>query len=333
MDEAGWTAEKAFVRALLMQKACALRMQKACALQNECTQEDIRFCFEYASVVQNIWIGADWDVQPERPNFLRTLGYELASECELAMSLLAPVLLAAPSLAFAWTSLDLLAACLEIARKSHVDTDINNEHSQPPWKTQTLTLSGETICYFPWKLLTDTSHGSAFIVSISHLTSNDTVVNLPWGPLTDTPQGTGLLDYYARNAPKLHDPYLFASTLKDNYKYYRLPPWMKKTPWASFKSLQTMSLAYAHTRPDTDTSALITRGLPLRVQVLMLSASLLRGPRDCIPLEIGGLNETGTRKECVVSDDIRFKVSLPRLYFRYAREDWYKVWACGFGPL
>ncbi|KAG2115478.1 hypothetical protein DEU56DRAFT_985028 [Suillus clintonianus] len=210
-----------------------------------------------------------------------------------------------------------LTYCLEIAWESRTDTDVNNEHSPPPWKTQTLTLSGKAESVRPWEFLMGTSHGSAFVASILHLASNNTSNNTPWGPLTDIPQGwAGLID----PCWLAHD-LIYA-------QMYDLPQWMERTPWGSFQKLQTVSLAYAHVRRPFDSSALITTGSPLHVEVLMLSASLLRHP---VPWVASGFIKRGPGEECIVSDDVRFKVSRSRLHFRYAREDWQKVWACGFG--
>ncbi|KAG2140119.1 hypothetical protein DEU56DRAFT_856290 [Suillus clintonianus] len=297
----------------------ALHMQEAYA------QESSPFQFEYASFVQKIWIGEDEDLA--EPNLLRTLGYELASERERAMGLLAPVLLTAPSIALAWTSLGLLSDCLEIAWESRTDTDVNNEHSPPPWKTQTLTLSGKADSVRPWEFLMGTSHGSAFVASILHLASNNTSNNLPWGPLTDTPQTWAELADMGFLCDEGMDPRWLAHYLSYD-QMYNLPQWMERTPWASFQKLQTVSLAYAHVRRPFNSSALITTGLPLHVEVLMLSASLLRHP---VPWVASGFIKRGPGEECIVSDDVRFKVSRSCLHFRYAREDWQKVWACGFG--
>ncbi|KAG2142951.1 hypothetical protein DEU56DRAFT_697327, partial [Suillus clintonianus] len=175
---------KVFVHALHMQKMYA---EKANHLR-----------FDYIPHVHKIWIGS----QCHNPWAFNLI------ERPLSISLLSPVLLAAPSIALDWTSMGLLEGCLEHAWKSRAATHANNEHFPLPWNTKTLILSRETpISGARWGCLTDTPQGSAFLGSISHLS---TTTSLLWS-----------------NTPS-----------------YCMVPWMEVTPWASFKNLQIVSLPY-----------------------------------------------------------------------------------------
>ncbi|KAG1732550.1 hypothetical protein EDB19DRAFT_2026951 [Suillus lakei] len=228
-----------------------------------------------------VWIGEDADLL-EFP-LLYTRSYSRKIERKLALSLLAQVLLAAPSIALDWTSMSLLSDCLEFAWLSHAEVNINNAHSPRPWVTRTLTLSGDAT-YKPWKLLQN-PHGFAFLASISHLTSKAA----PWGRYTDTPHGQEVRSYWPQSDPHKpwKDPFYLVPSLNFPSDHC-LPSWMKNIVWASFKSIQTVSLAYPHIihSESFDKDKLITTGMPLHVEVLMLPASLLRGPSDSIPWEI-----------------------------------------------
>jgi hypothetical protein len=151
-------------------------------------------------------------------------------ESPLDISLLAPILLAAPSLALSWTSLDLLVEYLEHVWKLRAAAHVNNKHSPPPWNTQTLMLSCMPPTTCPrWERLTDTPRGSAFLSSISYFST----------------------------------PYLcdYGSDTTDLCWDYHLPLWMEVIPWASFKSLQTVFLPYPRIKPSVDQSALTFTGI------------------------------------------------------------------------
>ncbi|KAG1732551.1 hypothetical protein EDB19DRAFT_1609647, partial [Suillus lakei] len=122
---------------------------------------------DYASVVRKIWIGEHGGNLAENP----LLNAYRAPECELSLSLLAPVLLAAPSLALDWTSLILLSDCLEHVCKSRPDMTLASEYSPPPWETRSLTLSGTSARAPWWPFTTTTTQGlTAFLASLCHLT-------------------------------------------------------------------------------------------------------------------------------------------------------------------
>ncbi|KAG2111983.1 uncharacterized protein F5147DRAFT_685220, partial [Suillus discolor] len=187
-----------FLDALCMQEEYA-EIQKQNDLRLKRGEEQIPndLYFQYAPHIHKIWIGCIYDKIV--PNHLLQSDY--ASARKLTISVLTPVLLAAPSIALGWTTLKLFSESLEHAWKSRADTNANDEHSPPPWKTQTLTLSGDTVVNFPWELLTNTPQGSAFISSISRLV---------YGSYTTT------FDYH-----------FFVAMSRDRSRDYHLPPWMK----------------------------------------------------------------------------------------------------------
>ncbi|KAG1775147.1 hypothetical protein EV702DRAFT_1047247 [Suillus placidus] len=95
--------------------------------------------FVQALLVQEAYKKASGDLQFESRGDNLTPAHLLAdprgyalqlSECLLAISLLIPTILAAPSLALSWTSVDFIE-CLEHAWKSRPATLVNEEHSRP----------------------------------------------------------------------------------------------------------------------------------------------------------------------------------------------------------
>ncbi|KAG1814269.1 uncharacterized protein BJ212DRAFT_360748 [Suillus subaureus] len=119
---------RVFVQALLIQEAYK--------------QASSDLHFDYAPHVHKMWIGSDGGNLTPADLLANHREYALQpSERPLAISLLTLVMFAASSLALSCTSVDLLIECLEHAWKSRPVIPINEEHSQPPWNTQTLTLS------------------------------------------------------------------------------------------------------------------------------------------------------------------------------------------------
>ncbi|KAG2122355.1 hypothetical protein DEU56DRAFT_832503 [Suillus clintonianus] len=283
---------RVFVHALHMQKMYA---EKANHLR-----------FDYIPHVHKIWIGphGSRDPPPYRLHRIRASGYTLI-ERPLAISLLSPVLLAAPSIALDWTSMDLLEGCLEHAWKSRAATHANNEHSPlaPPWNTKTLILSYDSkppTSGAWWGCLTDTPQGSAFLQSISHLSTT-------------------------------------SSTLRSRATSYCMPLWMEVTPWASFKSLQIVSLPYLLAiDPLVKISSLSnSHEIDVHVELLTLPASLLRDHHGCIPKfmkKIKALDQRSFGEEIIQSDGVHLKVLpsgivLPSDIF-WLTHDWrQKVWA------
>jgi hypothetical protein len=297
-----------FIDALHMQQEYA-EIQKQNEFRLKCGEEQTQndLYFDYAPHVHKIWIGCSG--ANIVPNHLLHPHYELAVVRKLAISVLTPILLAAPSLALAWTSLGLFSECLEHAWKSRADTNANDEHSPHPWKIQTLTLSGETVASSQWELLKDTPQGSAFLGSISRLT---------YGSYTTT-----------------FDEDFFIAMYNGLSRSYHLPPWMKSIPWLDLKNLQTFSVVYPHINPPFDIYDFREfekgiKGRSLHVELLTLSAALLmRRRNDHRDWRINTFTETGPGKEYIRSDRVRLKVFDSPIQFWYRDDDWEKIWACG----
>ncbi|KAG2125650.1 uncharacterized protein EDB93DRAFT_1046082, partial [Suillus bovinus] len=206
---------KAFVQALLMQEA-----------YKEANNRD--FKFDYASHVHRMWIKSPGDdLAP-------------ASERSRVISLLTPVIFAAPSLALGWTSVDLLVECLEHAWKSRPAILDGEEHPRPPWKTQTLTITlGIPISNTKWNSLTSTPQGSAFLASIRRLSSATYLYRDFTSPLPPT-----------------------------SSQDYSLPDWMKTAPLASFTNLQTVILPYPRTKGPISIVGVTSRGIDMHVEML-----------------------------------------------------------------
>lgn len=136
----------------------ALRMQKTYIDQE---QQDL--IFDYTSCVRRVWIGyirmllsspndpfePDWDV--------------------LDTTLLAPVILAVPSLAINCDSVSLLSVCLAQACKPHLGFNLDDRNSPLPWNTKSFTLSGGFLGH--WRGFMSTIPVYSFLASISHFTS------------------------------------------------------------------------------------------------------------------------------------------------------------------
>lgn len=295
-----------FVDALRMQEEYA-EIQKQNDLRLERGEEQIPndLYFQYAPHIHKIWIGCIHDKIVPNPS----LQSDYTSARKLTISVLTPVLLAAPSIALGSTSLKLFSECLEHAWKSRADTDASDEHSPPPWKTQALTLSGETVANGPWELLTNTPQGSAFLSSISHLA---------YGSHTTT------FDYS-----------FFAAMSYGRSRDYDLPLWMKSILWPSFKNLQTFSMAYPHIKPPFDLYDFYQfregrKGRSFHVELLTLSAAMLtRGRDDARNWRISAFAEIGPGEECIRTEEVRLNVSHFPIEFWYDSDDWEKIWACG----
>ncbi|KAG2367150.1 hypothetical protein BDR07DRAFT_1606414 [Suillus spraguei] len=216
--------------------------------------------FDYAPHVHRMWIGFNGgNLTPALLPQAHSLGVVNPQEYVLqpsdrahAISLLTPILFAASSLAFGWTSVDLLIDCLEQAWKSRPATPVDEEHPRPPWNTRTLTLSyatptNRTIV----NRLTSTPQGSAFLASIRHL-SGLTAVRC--NPLNN----------------------------------YRVPQWMSTTLLASFKSLESVTLPYSYTNSPISIMALL--GISVQMELLTLSATLMKDPTNGSPNEIEVFN-------------------------------------------
>ncbi|KAG2364083.1 hypothetical protein BDR07DRAFT_1375270 [Suillus spraguei] len=139
----------------------ALRMQKTYVKQN---QRDLSF--DYASRVHRMWIG---ECRGRLNAFIDNLTpFAAEPDSESDVSLLSPVILAVPSLAMEFFSLDILLGCLEYACSSSDIEDADRNNSPLPWSTKSLTLSGSIVA--GWFAFVGTIHGYTFLTTIQHLT-------------------------------------------------------------------------------------------------------------------------------------------------------------------
>ncbi|KAG2351064.1 hypothetical protein BDR07DRAFT_1446950 [Suillus spraguei] len=137
----------------------ALRMQKTYIDQE---QQDL--IFDYTSCVRRIWIG-------EIRMLLSTPNDPFGPDCDvLDATLLAPLILAVPSLAIDCTSLNILSVCLAQACNPHLGFNLDDRNSPLPWNTKSLTLSGDFFLY-QWQGFIAGIRGYSFIASIPHFTS------------------------------------------------------------------------------------------------------------------------------------------------------------------
>lgn len=188
----------------------ALKMQHAYA------QQDNHLHVDYAAHVRRIWIGGTHNRYSMHDIRYVPLG-------NTDFSLLAPVLLAARSLAIDYRSLSLLNSCLEYAERPHTHLNVDKS-SPPPWRIKTLTLSGDLADY----RLTDSVTVYAFLASISHIiflspTRFQFEGVFPW-------RYDGILD-------KLLRYNIFERISRNPF------------PWAALQNLQSVSLALPHLMP------------------------------------------------------------------------------------
>lgn len=192
----------AFIRALKMQQAYA--------------QQDSHLHVDYAAHVRRIWIGGT--------PIKHSINIYSLSLDSTDFSLLAPVLLAATSLAIDYRSLSLLNSCLEYAWKSHIHSNVDKS-SPPPWSTKTLTLSGDLANYS----LTNSVPVYAFLASISHI--------IFLSPTRFPFEGVCFPCRYGRICDKLLRYNIFERMSRSPF------------PWAALQNLQSVSLALPHLMP------------------------------------------------------------------------------------
>jgi len=135
----------------------ALRMQKGYSEQKN------HLHFEYAIHIRRIWVGAV--CEPGGESYCIEGRPCLCAEPEIDFSLLAPVLLAAPSLAIESESLYLLDGCIRDASLRHPSASIDGA-SRPPWSTNTLAFTGDID---PLRINESASKGSTFFLSMDHI--------------------------------------------------------------------------------------------------------------------------------------------------------------------
>ncbi|KAG1744098.1 uncharacterized protein EDB91DRAFT_1050809 [Suillus paluster] len=255
----------------------------ALRLQNTYAQQGNHLHFNYAAHIRKIWFGQICEPPPQAP-MRRNFALYAQSESDIDFSLLAPVLLSAPSLALDFGSLWLLYGCIESVWNSHVAMNIDHEHF-PPWSTKSLTLVGDLIRWHP---LTSSAEGSAFLASISRLT------------------------------------FLSPTTFDDlEPQSHLLPEWMASVPWASFKSLRTVSLVLPRIVITGAARTCISEE-NVDVELLTLSTPSMSSPWR--HKSINAYTESGEGH--VLSVDVRTKSEDLRMQFNVSY-DWEEAWACG----
>ncbi|KAG1849589.1 hypothetical protein C8R48DRAFT_778520 [Suillus tomentosus] len=283
---------KKFVNALLMQKAYAQK------------QSDL--FFDYTSAVQRMWISDFFDHSPNAQRamvnhfFLRHPLQE--PEFELDMSVLVPVILAAPALAIDVYHLKLIVQSVEDAWTSRADANIDHEHSPFPSKTQNLTIIRHSS---NWKIFENIPKGCAFLAPITQLTF-----------LTDLDEESNTFRDISRG---LKSPEL------------SLCDWMKDIPWARMKSLEAVSAAYPHMAAPFSMRSYIdpTRGLDLHVERLTVSAPLYRQDPQFFPWATPPFSITDPGKKRVESDGLSFEVTRDQTHFCRFFCSWDRAWASG----
>ncbi|KAG1774578.1 hypothetical protein EV702DRAFT_1122997 [Suillus placidus] len=171
---------------------------KAQLIQKMYAAKNSDLFFDYTTVVQRMWLGNHNTFMAPR------LG---ESERKRVMSVLVPVLLAAPALAIDCYHLKLVIQSVEDAWTSRTDPNVGHGHSSFPGQTQSLTIMGHNTAS---EIFRNTQKGSVFLASIPHLTY---LVNIAveGGEFCDISRG-------------LISP------------AYPLRVWMRDIPWACMKS-------------------------------------------------------------------------------------------------
>lgn len=261
----------------------ALRMQQAYA------QQDHQFKFNYAKHVRRMWMG-------QFRGSLPGLSLNGFGQLRPAMDLspLAPVLLAAPSIAVDFENLGLLSGCLFHAWKYRADS---HEDSPALYDPKTLMVTGSESTTRQWSPYTNTAHGAAFLASISHVISITHTV-------TDS----------SRHLCRI-------CHCDNGSKNYKLPDWMAQAP---LSSLQTFSLPIPHSAYTLAECEL--SGTDMKVELLTFSVSKLSSrPRTLKEIR------TIQQMRSSPSDHGLLAVSRPRSSSCILCQDWLKAWACGLG--
>ncbi|KAG1884897.1 hypothetical protein F4604DRAFT_1728657 [Suillus subluteus] len=259
----------------------ALRMQQAYA------QQDHQFKFDYTKYVRRMWMG-------QFRGSLRGLSLDGFGPMQFGpdLSPLAPVLLAAPSIAVDFENLNLLSGCLFHAWKSRAN---NHEGSPALYGPKTLMVTGSESMTRQWSSYTKTVHGAAFLASISHVISITHTIS------DSTRHTRGLC--HCGDGSEI---------------YHKLPDWMARAP---LSSLQTFSLSIPHSAHPLVECEL--GGKDMKVELLTFSVSKLSSP----PRTLKGMRmiQQVTRSP---SNHGPLAVSNPSCILC---QDWLKAWACGLG--
>ncbi|KAG2343979.1 hypothetical protein BDR05DRAFT_208768 [Suillus weaverae] len=275
----------AFIRALRMQRTYIDQQQHDLSL-------------DYASRVHRMRIGeCQWPLRDPSAPFISSFTPSAAEpDSESDVSLLAPLILAVPSLAIEFVSLELLLGCLKHVCNSDVDLNADHRNSPFPWSTKSLTLSGSIS--LRWWPFMGTIHGYTFLTSIQHLT-------------------------------------LLSSTLYETYRHFaghctsdieprgsepcKVPLWVARAP---FKKLQTFSMLIPHREPPVTECVPASGTKAIWVELVTFPASLL--PDHWTLQEIKTFMET----QVGVIPSVRLPVSCSRKLCALCL-DREKIWACG----
>ncbi|KAF9222447.1 hypothetical protein BS17DRAFT_783721 [Gyrodon lividus] len=209
-------------RSSITKFVAALRVQKGFSLTNQL------LFIDYTTYVRRMWVGHNPEPPPSAPrasSFFRTSSREGGG---IDFSLLAPVLLGAPSLGVDFSSVSLLCDCLDWAwqhdapasGEDDTGVDTSLQRSMLPWRTSTLTLSRG---FFRWLPFISTSEGSAFLASLPSL------ILLP--EFTD-----------AEDLKKIEDPAEIRSRMMSCAAAL-----CSGIPWGSFHSLQRLTVPMIYT--------------------------------------------------------------------------------------
>ncbi|KAG2075754.1 hypothetical protein BDR04DRAFT_1091380 [Suillus decipiens] len=272
----------------------ALRMQKTYVNQN---QRDLSF--DYASRVHRMWIG---ECRGRLNDFIDYLTLSAAEpDSESDVSLLSPVILAVPSLAMEFFSLDILLGCLEYAcSSSDIDLDVDRNNSPLPWSTKSLTLSGSVVA--GWYNFVGYIHGYTFLTTIQHLTL-----------LTSTFYET--FRHFEGFCPNDIEP--------RGPKPCQVPPWITRAP---LKKLQTFSMLIPRAELPVVECAPPSTRQPILLDLVTFPASLLPDPWTF--QEFMTYIETQEGSFASVSLPVSSSRKLCALCL-----DRQKMWACGYeGP-
>jgi hypothetical protein len=257
-------------------------------MQTAYAQQKHHLYVDYAACVHKIWIS-------------EALGssFKVPRSDDIDFSLLAPVLLAAQSLALDFQSLSLLNGCLEYAWNSHVNLNIDQEYSPNlPWSTNTLTLLEDSLPMYP---LTNTTQERAFLASISH------IITLPL---------------------MIYNTYRVSELDGEQQLHHILPKWMDSLPWASLKSLRAISVVLPHITINTSCRELVPphrKDVPVELLTFSVPKDLLSG--NWTQKELNGYAGRGEIISFVNVCGGRVCASNPSFVTLEVSLDWEKAWA------
>ncbi|KAG1808643.1 uncharacterized protein BJ212DRAFT_641872 [Suillus subaureus] len=278
------------------------------ALRTQKKYVDRDLSLDYASCVHRMWIGeCRGPLRDSNAPFITNFTPSAAEpDSEPDVSLLAPVILAVPSLAIEFVSLDILLGCLKYVCNSDVDLNVDHINSPLPWSTKSLTLSGSIS--FRWWSFMGTIHGYTFLTSIQHLTllSSDTCY--------ETHQ------HFAGDCANDIEP--------QDSEPYTVPFWMARAP---FKKLQTFSRLIPHREQVVAECVPASSAKAIWVELITFPASLL--PDHWTLQEIKTFMETQAQVGSIPSIPLPVSCSRRLCVLCLDRE---KIWAYGCegpGPL